>query len=53
MASTFIDNNETDFSTFPRAKGISESYVVTFSDKGAGIMYVHSENKESGNTIIE
>jgi hypothetical protein len=33
--------------TFPRPKGIPENYIVTVSDKGAGIKYIHPQNEHT------
>ncbi|MBS0622463.1 MAG: hypothetical protein JSR80_05860 [Verrucomicrobia bacterium] len=36
--------HKTGLKTFPKPKGIPEQFVVTISDKGAGMKYVHPTN---------
>jgi len=36
--------HQAGFPTFPRPKGIPKEYIVTFSDKGCGMKYIHPEN---------
>jgi tetratricopeptide (TPR) repeat protein len=41
--------HQTGFPTFPRPKGIPDDYIVTLSDRGAGMKYVDPKN--SGTSI--
>gem|GEM_PF-629521 len=39
--------HETGIPTFARPKGIPENYIVTVSDKGAGMKYIHPQNEHT------